>query len=264
MSSQATALVIAGSDSSGGAGLQADLRTLCAYGVDAYTALTAVTSQTATAVTDVHLVPAASVCAQIDAGLTNAVDVIKIGMLGNADIVDAVAAALSTTTAPIILDPVLVSSSGGVLLSPEGEARLTELLPMATLITPNLPEAARLLGRPVVDSDMLDIADALAEHVGTAVLLKGGHASGVDADDILISEHGAFRLSVARLDGVGMRGTGCMLSSAIAAGLALDSELLEAVIAAKAYVYDCLQSGCNIASPKADTICEAEIQVCRA
>jgi hydroxymethylpyrimidine/phosphomethylpyrimidine kinase len=240
-----TVLVIAGSDSSGGAGIARDVRTLARLGARALCVVTAVTAQSDTRVTAVHVVPAEVVRAQIAAAFATArVEAIKIGMLATAATVRAVAAALPPRVPPLVLDPVLASSSGGELLDDGGRAALrTTLLPRTTLLTPNIPEAAVLLGARCGPSEqaLLDAAAALLALGPAAVLLKGGHAEGPEATDLLLMAHAAPRwLRAPRVNAV-RRGTGCALSSAIAAGLAAGLELTAACERAKQHVTQLLQ-----------------------
>jgi hydroxymethylpyrimidine/phosphomethylpyrimidine kinase len=239
-------LVIAGLDSSGGAGLVRDVHTLAHFGAAALCAVTAVTAQSDAQLRAVHLVPPDLVRAQIEAAVaTRAPGAIKIGMLGTRATVLAVAASLAThRPLPLVLDPVLASSSGGELLDAAGQAALRALLlPRTTLLTPNIPEAAALLGAPRARSEeeLLRQAEALLALGPQAVLLKGGHGEGALAVDLLLMRAvGVQRLSAPRCDAT-RRGTGCALSSAIAAGLAVGVELAAACARAKRYVTQLLQ-----------------------
>ena len=240
-------LVIAGSDSSGGAGLTRDVATLTHFGVGALCALTAVTAQSDTAVTAVEVLPAAIVRAQIEAAFaTGRVDAVKIGMLATRVVVLAVAAALAAhPTTPVVLDPVLTSTSGTALLDAAGQAALRErLLPRATLITPNVAEAAALLGvaAGVGESQRLAQGEALLALGARAVLLKGGHAPGPTAIDLLLIPRApAQRFSEPRIP-QDRRGTGCALASAIAAGLAGAQDLSQACARAKQHVTELLRN----------------------
>lgn len=235
-----TVLVIAGTDSSGGAGLTRDVHTLAQLGAEASCAVTAVTVQTDASLEGTHAVPAALVSAQIAAALTNAnLGAVKIGMLGSADVVRAVAATLAASRVPVVLDPVLASSSGATLLAEEGRRALMEcLLPLATLLTPNIPEAAALLSLPPAQGEgpVLEQAQALLARGARAVLLKGGHGSGPEAIDYLVRPAQAPRLLRAPRAQRSVRGSGCTLATAIAAGLAVGLELEEACVRAKHYV----------------------------
>lgn len=246
MSGRPAVLVIAGSDSSGGAGLVRDIRVLADLGCEALCAVSAVTAQTHGHVVSVHHVPPEVVRTQIRAALdSTAIGAIKIGMLGTAATVSAVADSLPRGGAiPIVLDPVLLASSGGVLLDEAGRAEMvTRLFPLATVLTPNIPEAASLCGTAPAASREALLAQArslLATGV-RAVLLKGGHAAGAEAVDLLLSADGAPHwLSAARLD-ASCRGTGCALASAIAAGLAAGSSVEEACRSGKQYVLSMLK-----------------------
>jgi len=240
-----TVLLIGGTDSSGGAGITRDVATLSAFGVSAAVAITAVTAQTDASVTAIHYVPPAVIAQQITTALTSrTITVIKIGMLGSTAALQMVAAALSRTRCQLVLDPVLMSSSGALLLEEAALAALhTLLLPHVTLLTPNIPEAAALLQTaPAADeSAMLLQARALLELGPQAVLMKSGHGVGPTAVDVLVTRDGGVeRLSAARLP-THLRGTGCRLASAIAAGLALQQPLLGACSQAKRHVTEQLQ-----------------------
>ncbi len=239
-------LVIAGSDSSGGAGLARDLRTLRDFGVEALCAVTAVTAQSHSRVWAVQPVPPDLIRAQILAALeSRRIDAIKIGMLGTRSAVEAVAQALPRDSGiAVVLDPVLRSSSGGVLLDEAGEEAMREsLFPLTTVLTPNIPEAKQLVrgaaaktsGDPDV-ATQLEWADRLLAEGPKAVLIKGGHAGGAEAADLLATADGTRRwLSSPRLSGAA-RGTGCALASGIAAGLAHGEPLQEACWRARQYV----------------------------
>jgi hydroxymethylpyrimidine/phosphomethylpyrimidine kinase len=239
-------LIIAGSDSSGGAGLTRDVATLAAFGVEAACALTAVTAQTDTRVTAVQALPASLVRAQIEAALrTGPVAAVKIGMLATGGIALAVAASLpEREEVPVVLDPVLGSTSGAALLDEEGRRALRErLLPRATLLTPNIPEAAVLLGEDPAasEAELRRQAERLLSLGPGAVLVKGGHATGAEAVDLLLEAGQPVRLLRAPRAARAQRGTGCMLSSAIAAGLALGLDLGAACARAKRHVSERLQ-----------------------
>lgn len=236
-------LTIAGSDSGGGAGIQADLRTFDAHGVYGMSAITAVTAQNTRAVTAVHEIPPQVVAAQIDAVFEDiGVDAIKIGMLASAPIIEVVAERLEAwrgrgAQPPIVLDPVMVSKSGDALLRAEAvEALRDRLLPMATVITPNLPEAERLSGIDVArDEARYQAARELAAR-GPAVLIKGGHGRGDDLSDLLFDGSRFHRFTGERIATTSTHGTGCTLSSAIAARLALGDDLATAVETAISYL----------------------------
>lgn len=218
-----TALTIAGSDSGGGAGIQADLKTFSALGVFGTSVITAVTAQNTCDVTDVFAISNATVAAQIKAVLGDIrVDAVKIGMLGDATLIETVAEALRGFAGPVVLDPVMVAKSGARLLPDAARSALiTHLLPRADLLTPNLPEAASLLGLPeaVTDRDMQDQGNRLRDMGAKAVLMKGGHGTGDICTDWLISDH-VVQLDAPRIATRNTHGTGCTMSSAIAAGLA--------------------------------------------
>ncbi|MBX2806965.1 MAG: bifunctional hydroxymethylpyrimidine kinase/phosphomethylpyrimidine kinase [Hyphomicrobiales bacterium] len=241
----AIALTIAGSDSSGGAGIQADLKTFSALGVYGASAITALTAQNTTGVQDVYPVSADFVTAQITSVMSDlAVDAVKIGMLGNEDIVQAVAATLELWNGPpVILDPVMVAGSGDPLLDEGAEfAMRSHLFGAADLITPNLPEAARLLGAEIATSEkmMLSQGELLLTLGAKAVLIKGGHREGEDSVDLLLDGQNIVRLAANRIQTNNTHGTGCTLSSAIAAYMALGMPLLEAVQNAKSYLTQAL------------------------
>jgi len=244
----AIALTIAGSDSSGGAGIQADLKTFSAFGVYGASVLTALTAQNTQGVTAVAPVAPSFIVAQMDAVLADLdVAAVKTGMLANAAIVDAVARRLrAAPRRPLVVDPVMVATSGDVLLAPDAvDAVKRELVPLATLLTPNLPEAARLLGasQAASDAEAIDQARALLALGCGAVLLKGGHGGGAMAVDIFCDAAGIARFEQPRIDTPHTHGTGCTLSAAIAALLALGVDLKEAVGRGKAFVWQALQHG---------------------
>jgi hydroxymethylpyrimidine/phosphomethylpyrimidine kinase len=232
-------LTIAGSDSSGGAGLQADLRTFDALGVRGRTAVTAITAQTDLEVMSIEPLSPAIVTSQIDAAVAaGRPAATKIGMLANAEIVEAVAAAIARHhLANVVLDPVMASTSGGVLLEPAAlELLLQRLMPLSALITPNLAEAEALTGLQVgTINDMLRAAHALRDRGAQAVLIKGGHLSG-PAIDIFDDGRVVEEIVAPRVAGATVRGTGCMLSAAIAARLAHGDTLVAAVGRAKEVV----------------------------
>lgn len=236
------ALTIAGSDSGGGAGIQADLRVFHRLGAFGTSAITALTAQNLGAVSAVHGAPAEFVTAQVDAVLHGfAVRAIKTGMLWSAAIVTAVANRLAKVAVPVVVDPVMVATSGARLLADDAIAAYTaQLLPRATLITPNLDEAAVLLGVPHIDSAGLRrAAEALRQRFGAAVLLKGGHLRG-DPVDVLCEATGTIEFRHARVADVDTHGSGCMLSAAIAAALAHGAGLADACGTGLAFVHDAL------------------------
>lgn len=236
-------LVIAGSDSSGGAGIVRDVQTLTDLGADALCVITAVTAQCNRRVAAIHAIPPDIVRAQIEAAFaTRRPDAVKIGMLANRAAVDAVADALGRLrdgAAAIVLDPVLVSSSGGTLLDDDGRLALKErLIPLATLLTPNVAEAAALLGEDAAASGAaLDLQASRLLGLGAgAVLLKGGHADEGEATDRLaVRDQPLRKLTAQRVRGA-RRGTGCALASAIAVRLAGGQMLADACQNAKEYV----------------------------
>jgi hydroxymethylpyrimidine/phosphomethylpyrimidine kinase len=235
------AVTIAGSDSGGGAGIQADLKTFSALGVYGASVITALTAQNTLGVMAVHVVPATFVTAQLDAVFSDLrVGAVKIGMLGNADIIAAVAAALDRhAQTRVVLDPVMAATSGERLLARQAVAALREaLLPRALVVTPNLAEAAALLDSPEAstETEMLHQADRLLALGANAVLMKGGHARGAESIDILVTPTAAIRVIAERIDTRNTHGTGCTLAAAIAAGLAKGQGLTEAVSGAKEYV----------------------------
>ena len=242
------ALTIAGSDSSGGAGIQADLKTFSAFGVYGASVLTALTAQNTRGVTAVEPVAASFVVAQMEAVLSDLeVGAIKTGMLANAGIVKAVTDRLrEAPRRPLVVDPVMVATSGDVLLEHDAiDALKRELFPIADVITPNLPEAARLLetSEAASEADAIAQAKALLALGCGAVLLKGGHGRGAEAVDIFCDAAGVERFVRPRVDTRHTHGTGCTLSAAIAALLARGVGLREAVGRAKAFVWQALQEG---------------------
>jgi hydroxymethylpyrimidine/phosphomethylpyrimidine kinase len=235
-------LVVAGSDSSGGAGIVRDIETIAAFGLRSCVAVTAVTVQTHDMVRDVAMLPASLITKQIYAALeANPVMSIKTGMLGTAEAVLAVTGVLRQAPGiPVIVDPVLVSSSGRALLDADAVTLLLEaLLPLATLVTPNIPELAYLTDRDPARGreEVLRQARLLLERGANAVLVKGGHAEGDMATDLLLGKDLSVQSFAARRLPGTIRGTGCMLASAIAARLAQGGKLEEAVSDAKDYVF---------------------------
>jgi len=235
------ALTIAGSDSSGGAGIQADLKTFSALQVYGASVITALTAQNTGGVSGVLDVPADFVTAQIDAVYSDlAVAATKIGMLSRAETIEAVAAGLARHAAKnVVLDPVMVAASGDRLLRTDAVTVLKRVLvPRALLVTPNLPEAAALLNtQPAADEEeMRKQGEALLSLGCEAVLIKGGHGEGAEAVDLLIDRSGLRRYAAERLSARHSHGTGCTLSSAVAAGLAKGMGLPEAVAEAKKFV----------------------------
>ena len=233
-------LSIAGSDPSGGAGIQADIKAISANGGYAMAAITALTAQNTCGVQRVELVSPEMVLAQISAIRDDIrIDAVKIGMLGSTDLVQAVAQALKGLAVPLVLDPVMVAKGGDRLLAPEAVTSLRDvLLPMATVVTPNLPEAADLLGQPEAESRavMEHQARALLAHGAGAVLLKGGHLGGDHSPDLLMMQDAAVWLDGPRHATRHTHGTGCTMSSALAAQLGHGQNLGAACARAKTYV----------------------------
>jgi hydroxymethylpyrimidine/phosphomethylpyrimidine kinase len=234
-------LSIAGSDPSGGAGIQADLKAFSARGVYGMAVLTALTAQNTQGVSGVHLVPPQFVADQINAVFADVrVDAVKIGMIANAGIADAVAGALTDhRDIPIVIDPVMIAKGGAALLAPEAVDVLTrQLLPLATLLTPNLPEAAALLHQPVATNraEMAAQAERLLALGPAAVLVKGGHLDSDESPDVLATAAGLHWFEARRVPTKNTHGTGCTLSSALAAELAKGASAQEAVAIAKDYL----------------------------
>ena len=241
------AMTIAGSDSGGGAGIQADLRTFAAFGVYGTSAITAVTAQNPTAVTRIDAIPADGVTAQIKAVRTKfAVAAIKTGMLANAGIVKAVAAEIRKTQCPLVVDPVMISTSGARLLEePAIELIRNELLPLAAWLTPNIHEAELLSGMKIASlADMVAAGKYCAERWQCSVIVKGGHMDFSDGlmTDVVIHEGKALALTSPEVpDTEAGHGTGCTFSAALAAGFALDGNWKQVVKTAKAFVYGSLE-----------------------
>jgi hydroxymethylpyrimidine/phosphomethylpyrimidine kinase len=245
------ALTIAGSDSGGGAGIQADLKTFAAFGVYGASVITALTAQNTRGVRAIHYAPPDIVAAQIAAVLEDfAVAAIKIGMLGSAQIAGVVAERLSPLAADggafIVYDPVMAASSGDAL-SGAGfiDAIAHELLPLVDCLTPNLAEAAILLGEPIArsEADMTRQGAALLKLGTRAILMKGGHLDSDEAIDLLVTEGVVHRFAGPKLASQNLHGTGCTLSSAIAANVVLGASLPEAVPGAKAFVRQAIERG---------------------
>jgi len=235
------AVTIAGSDSGGGAGIQADLKTFSALGVYGASIITALTAQNTKGVTAIHDVPADFITAQIDAVFSDLdVDAVKIGMVSRREAIVAIAAGLERwRQTKVVLDPVMVATSGDKLLAPDAvDALKRVLIPRALVITPNLPEAAALLDAPIArtETEMRAQGERLLALGARAVLVKGGHAESAEAVDLLIEPTAFTRLVADRVATQNTHGTGCTLSSAIAAGLAKGQDLRASVRAAKDYV----------------------------
>ena len=235
------AVTIAGSDSGGGAGIQADLKTFSALGVYGASVLTALTAQNTLGVQGIHDVPPGFVAQQMDSVFSDLpVAAVKIGMLSRTAVIEAVAAGLDRHgAANVVLDPVMVATSGDRLLSSDAvEAIRAALMPRALLVTPNLPEAAALLDADLAttEDEALRQGQAILARGARAVLMKGGHGSSAESVDLLIDRAGVERLAAPRVATRNTHGTGCTLSAAIAAGLAKGLSLREAVKEAKSYV----------------------------
>jgi hydroxymethylpyrimidine/phosphomethylpyrimidine kinase len=245
-----TALTIAGSDSGGGAGIQADLKTFAAHGVYGTSAITALTAQNTVGVTGVHVVPDDFVTAQIEAVVSDlGCDAVKTGMLANSTIVEAVAAAVESLELPnLVVDPVMVAKSGHVLVDTDGiRAMRTELLPRALVVTPNIPEAEMLAGTTIHSlADARQAARTIHAAGRCAVVVKGGHAPGDELVDLLFDGHGFVEFPMRRIATRNTHGTGCTFASAIAAHLALGRSLTDAVGSAQAYVAGAIRHGLAI------------------
>lgn len=240
-------LTIAGSDSGGGAGIQADLKTMSANATYGASVITAITAQDTTKVTAVHEVPSNIVAAQIDVVLCDLdVAAIKLGMLFSADIIKTTAACLSNFRGPVVVDPVMIAKSGDALLQDDAiDAMIQYILPCADLLTPNIPEAARLLG----ETEAKTPAEMAAQgqrllHMGPkAVLMKGGHASGDTCTDVLVDDTGVIAtIKSTRIDTNNTHGTGCTYSAAIAAQLAHGHALTKSVTIAHAYLQSAIKA----------------------
>ncbi len=244
-------LSIAGSDSGGGAGIQADLKTFSALGCFGMTAITALTAQNTTGVRAIHAVPLDMLDAQIDAVVEDiGVDAVKIGMLHSAATVQAVAAAIDRHCLErVVLDPVMVATSGATLIDREAiEVLVAQMFPRAALVTPNLDEAALLVGRPLAsESEMEAAARELLARGARAVLVKGGHLAGGTVSDLLLARDASpMWLRGPRIPSANTHGTGCTLSSAIAAHLARGAALEDAVRSARDYIRGALQAGAPV------------------
>ena len=244
-------LVVAGSDSGGGAGIQADIKTVMALGGYAMTAITALTAQDTRGVHAVHAVPADFVAHQMRLALADiGADCIKTGMLHRADIVEAVADVIDKYAGgiPLVVDPVMVAKGGeALLLDDAAQALARRLIPRATVLTPNLPEAGALAGMPVVDLGTMKLATAkLAEMGCESVLLKGGHLEGPTLFDLFADMTGTEVFETQRIETVHTHGTGCTLASAIATGLAQGLALRHAVERARAYLIEAIRTAPNL------------------
>jgi hydroxymethylpyrimidine/phosphomethylpyrimidine kinase len=239
------ALTIAGSDSGGGAGIQADLKTFAAHGVYGTSAITAVTAQNTEAVLAWQALPPALIRAQIEAVVTDiGVHAVKTGMLATADVVRVVASAIDDLRLPyVVVDPVMVAKGGHRLIEPEAERALREdLLPRAYLVTPNVPEAEVLIGMPVrTEEDLPEAAQQILAMGPKAVLIKGGHLEGEESVDLVCSLAETFLVRGPRIASRSTHGTGCTLASAIAANLALGADLRTAIERAREYLEGALR-----------------------
>jgi hydroxymethylpyrimidine/phosphomethylpyrimidine kinase len=245
------AVTLAGSDSGGGAGIQADLKTFSALGVYGASVITALTAQNTKGVTAIHDVPAEFVAAQIDAVFSDLdVSAVKIGMVSQRGVIETIATGLTRwRQSRVVLDPVMIATSGDKLLAPDAvDVLRSALMPLALVVTPNLPEAAALLDAPVAHTEtaMREQGERQLTLGARAVLLKGGHADGAESVDLLIEPTAFTRLAADRIATENTHGTGCTLSSAIAAGLAKGLSLAEAVRAAKTYVTEALAAANRI------------------
>lgn len=241
---QGRVLIIAGSDSGGGAGIQADIKTVTMLGGYAATAITAVTVQNTLGVTGVHPIPLAVVEAQARAVLDDiGADAIKTGMLGDTGMVETVAQILDSTIAPAVIDPVMVAKGGSNLLAADAvDAVRALMIPRAALLTPNAPEAQALTGLPVESlDDQRRVGEALLKLGAEAVLMKGGHVPGETVTDVLLTRDGETTFQGERLHTRHTHGTGCTLASACAAGLAQGMPLADAVARAWAYVHEAMR-----------------------
>jgi hydroxymethylpyrimidine/phosphomethylpyrimidine kinase len=252
VSGRPIALTIAGSDSSGGAGIQADLKTFAAFAVYGASVITALTAQNTRGVQAVAAVTPAFVLAQMDSVLSDLnVRAAKTGMLADRAIVEAVGGRLAQLPElPLVVDPVMVATSGDALLQPDAvDAVIQHLLPRAQLITPNLAEAARMLGRPMAktEADMVEQSRALVGLGARAVLLKGGHSLDREATDILCAKQEIRRFTAVRIDTPHTHGTGCTLSAAIVAGLSIGLPMIGAIEQAKSFVTRALVAGLTLA-----------------
>jgi hydroxymethylpyrimidine/phosphomethylpyrimidine kinase len=250
-----TALTIAGSDSGGGAGIQADLKTFSALGVYGASVITALTAQNTVGVQAVKDIPPSFVEAQMASVLSDLqVCAIKIGMLSRTSTIRAVAKGLSAAPhIPVVLDPVMVAASGDMLLQDSAVSTLRHvLIPRALLVTPNLPEAAALTGESIAvsEDDMLAQGQQILAMGAKAVLIKGGHGSGPESVDLLVRQDGVVRLPTARIKTQNVHGTGCTLSSAIAAGLAKGLPLEDACREAKAYITEAIKASARLSIGK--------------
>ena len=242
---QGRVLVIAGSDSGGGAGIQADIKTITAMGGYAATAVTALTAQNTLGVHAIEPVSTEFITQQIQVVLEDLdADAVKIGMLGSADVVQCVAMALAGFEGPIVLDPVMVAKGGASLLEDDATSSMIErLIPMAHLLTPNIPEAEVLTGLAIDGATTMEpAARALRDMGAENILLKGGHLAGEMLTDLLLTPEGPTAFQARRIESKHTHGTGCTLASACAAGLALGQDLPTAIARARAYVREAIRT----------------------
>jgi len=238
-------LIVAGSDSGGGAGLQADIKTCTALGGYAMTAVTAVTVQNTLGVSDIHKVPVDVIASQMRAVLGDiGADSVKTGMLHSSQVIEKVAQELAATDAQLVLDPVMVAKGGAQLLEDTAVGALKrELIPRATLVTPNVPEAEALTGITIENTDdQIKAGEALLSLGADAALVKGGHMQGDQITDVLVTADGSKLLCSPRINTNHTHGTGCTLASAIATHLAQGRPLSDAVVRARDYVYQAIQT----------------------
>jgi len=250
MQNPARVLIVAGSDSGGGAGIQADIKTVTALSGYAMTAITAVTVQDTTGVHSVHAVLPKTVADQIRVVLADiGADAIKTGMLVSADTVEAVADALAPhAEIPLVVDTVMIAKGGAALLDDKGvDAMKARLFPLAALVTPNAPEAARLAGLAIeTPDDLIRAAERLRDSGIRAVLVKGGHVPGESVTDVLADANGVHIFRTRRVDKTSTHGTGCTLASAIATGLAQGYALEDAVARARTFVQEAIRTGLSL------------------
>ncbi len=248
---QARVLVIAGSDSSGGAGIQADIKTIAMLGAYAMTAVTAVTVQDTTGVHDIHAIPSSVIAAQIEVVIEDmGVDAVKIGMLGSRAVIEAVAGALTDVSVPIVLDPVMVAKGGAHLLSPNAvEALISLLVPMVDVVTPNIIEAEALAGRKIRNAaEAREAGEEILKLGAKAVLVKGAHLKDDVITDWLVTEGKAKEWMDSRIKTKHTHGTGCTLASALAAGLAQGMDVEKAAWRARDYVRQAIMAAPGIGS----------------
>ena len=247
----AIALTIAGSDSGGGAGIQADIKTFSALGAYAASVITAITAQNTKGVTAVEDISVATIIAQMDAVFSDlAVNAVKIGMVSRIETIAAIAERLRRQSQPVVLDPVMVATSGDRLLHEDAiETLRRDLLPLATIVTPNLPEAALLTGTSMAktDTEIAQQAELILKAGTKAVLIKGGHGDGPESTDYLFADGAMQALSAPRVETKNDHGTGCTLAAAITAHLAKGYELREAVELSKDYLNGALDAGRGLA-----------------